>query len=79
MAVGPVGEREAAGEAAGGLDAQPLGTSLQAPFDVTEVVFQGTGGSFQLPHQLLETELVLPQPLDDPLAEGRRLLVHLIP
>ena len=37
VAVGAVSEREAAGEAAGGLDAQPLGTPLQAPFDVPEV------------------------------------------
>jgi hypothetical protein len=63
-------KHEIAGEAAGGLDAQPHGAPPQTALDVTEVVFESADGGLQLASQLLETQLVLAEPLDEPLAEG---------
>jgi hypothetical protein len=68
---GALAEGEAAGEAAGGVDAQALGAPAEAPFDVAEILFQETGGGFQLPPQLLEPPLPCAQEVDDPLAERR--------
>jgi hypothetical protein len=71
VAGGALAEGEAAGEAAGGVDAQPLGAPPEAPLDVAEVLFQEAGGGFELPPQLLEPPLPCPQEVDDPLAERR--------
>jgi len=71
VAGGALAEDEAAGEAAGGIDAQPLGAPPEAPLDVAEILFQEACRGFQLPPQLLESPLPRPQEVDDPLAERR--------
>jgi hypothetical protein len=71
MAGGALAEGEAAGEAAGRVDAQSGGAPPQAPLDVAEILFQETGGRLELPPQLLEPPLPRPQEVDDPLAERR--------
>lgn len=71
MAGGALAEDEAAGEAAGGVDTQPLGAPPEAPLDMAEILLQEAGGSFQLPPQLLEPPLSRAQEVDDPLAERR--------
>jgi hypothetical protein len=71
VAGGALAEGEAAGEAAGGVDAQALGASAEAPLDVAEILFQEAGGGFELPPQLLEPPLPRAQEVDDPLAERR--------
>src|SRR3954452_10611316 len=71
MAGGALEEGEAEGEAAGGVDAQPLGPPPEAPLDVAEILLQNPRRSFQLPPQLLEPPLPCAQEVDDPLAERR--------
>lgn len=71
VAGGALAEDEAAGEAAGGIDAQPLGAPPEAPLDMAEVLFQEPRRGFQLPPQLLEPPLPCAQEIDDPLAERR--------
>src|SRR4051812_7649996 len=67
MGGGALGEGEAAGEAAGGVDAQPLGAPPEAPLDVTEILLQDPRRSLKLPPQLLEPPLPCAQEVDDPL------------
>jgi hypothetical protein len=71
VAGGALVEGEAAGEAAGGVDAQPRGAAAEAPLDVAEILFQGARGGFELPPQLLEPPLPRAQEIDDPLPERR--------
>jgi hypothetical protein len=71
VAGGALSEDEAAGEAAGGIDAQPLGAPPEAPLDMAEILFQEACRGFQLPPQLFEPPLPRPQEVDDPLAERR--------
>src|SRR3954467_8508306 len=71
MAGGALAEGEAAGEATGGVDAQPLGAPPEAPLDMAEIFFQEPRRGFPLPPQLLEPPLPRAQEIDDPLAERR--------
>ena len=57
MAGGALAEDETAGEAAGGLDAQPFRAPPQAALDMAEVVLQDARRRLQLPPQLLEPPL----------------------
>lgn len=71
VAGGALAEGEAAGEATGGVDAQPLGAPAEAPLDMAEILFQEAGGGLELPPQLLEPPFPRAQEVDDPLAERR--------
>lgn len=65
-------EDKAAGKAAGGIAPQPLPAPPHPTLDVAKVVFERADGRLQLPPQLLEAPLPLPQEILDTLALRRR-------
>jgi hypothetical protein len=65
------GERKAAGEAAGRVDAQAATVAPHATFDVAQVLFEEGGRDVELAPELFEAQLLAREEIDDPLA--RRL------